>query len=263
MSIIIILIILFIVLILNIIYYKYSQNKNKIKIKTISHINKNKIIPKIIFQTYNDKSKIPQKVYDNIKQYAPEYQHIIYDDNEIINFLSLHYPSIVVDKFKALNGAHKADLFRYCILYIHGGVYIDIKTELITPLSNIFNKPNIDLYTVMSVIPKTIYQGIIASPPKNIMFIQLINFILNTPLFICKIFYHIFVYDFYRYISNDVNNIQNGYNKGKKHTYYLFNEKCSKDKNACYDGLDRYGLCCFAYDMSNSVFKIRYADYPW
>uniref|UniRef100_A0A6C0DZ43 Uncharacterized protein n=1 Tax=viral metagenome TaxID=1070528 RepID=A0A6C0DZ43_9ZZZZ len=31
-----------------------------------------KTIPKIIFQTYHDKSKIPQKVYDNIKKYAPD-----------------------------------------------------------------------------------------------------------------------------------------------------------------------------------------------
>ena len=37
-------------------------------------------IPKVIVSTYHDKSKIPSKVYENIKQYAPNYKHIIYND---------------------------------------------------------------------------------------------------------------------------------------------------------------------------------------
>tara|TARA_R110001599_G_scaffold64923_2_gene182875 strand:- start:866 stop:1015 length:150 start_codon:yes stop_codon:yes gene_type:complete len=31
---------------------------------------------------YNDKSKIPQKVYDNANKYAPDYELQIYDDND-------------------------------------------------------------------------------------------------------------------------------------------------------------------------------------
>jgi hypothetical protein len=34
------------------------------------------------FQTFKDKKKIPQEVYDNIKTYAPEYKHIIFDDKD-------------------------------------------------------------------------------------------------------------------------------------------------------------------------------------
>ena len=44
-------------------------------------------IPKIIYQTYGVKSKVPNKVYDNILEYVPEYEHIIYDDNKCIKFL--------------------------------------------------------------------------------------------------------------------------------------------------------------------------------
>ena len=43
-------------------------------------------IPKVIISTYHDKTKIPSKVYENINQYAPDYKHIIYDDNEVVLF---------------------------------------------------------------------------------------------------------------------------------------------------------------------------------
>ena len=45
--------------------------------------------------------------------------------------------------------------------------------------------------------------------------------------------------------------------------YYLFTEKCNKNANDCYDGLDKYGLCCFVWDGGEKIIKTRYADYPW
>jgi len=260
----IIYIILFISCIIFFVYYYYSNIYND-EFDDFDIIQESdKTIPKIIFQTYHNKSKIPQKVYDNIKKYAPDYTHIIYDDQEIIQFLSANFHNDVVKKFESLDGAHKADLFRYCVLYIHGGVYLDIKTELIKPLNLIFNKKDVDLYTVISIVPKTIYQGIIATHPKNSIFIKLIQFMLDTPYILSKNYYHIFVADFYRYISNDTQqSLVSGYNKGKKHKYYLMTEKCSENKGDCYDGLDRYGRCCFISDNNENVIKTRYADYPW
>ena len=40
-----------------------------------------------IYQTYKDKSLVPQKVYDNIKKYAPGYKHIITDDEDNKKFI--------------------------------------------------------------------------------------------------------------------------------------------------------------------------------
>ena len=48
--------------------------------------NYNNSIPNIIWQTYYDKSIVPQKVYDNMKQFAPNYQHYVYNDNECRQF---------------------------------------------------------------------------------------------------------------------------------------------------------------------------------
>ena len=56
----------------------------------------------MIYQTYKNKDLIPQKVYDNIKKYAPEYKHIIYDDNECINFIKENFGDELVDLFNNL-----------------------------------------------------------------------------------------------------------------------------------------------------------------
>ena len=44
-------------------------------------------VPKVIIQTYNNKKRIPPKVYQNISQYSSGYQHLIFDDKECIQFL--------------------------------------------------------------------------------------------------------------------------------------------------------------------------------
>ena len=228
-------------------------------------------IPKKIISTYHTKNKIPDKVFKNIKQYAPNYEYIIFDDNDIINFLNKYYNKDVVDKFNVYKGAHKADLFRYCYLYKFGGIYIDIKTELIMNIDDIFNKNDIDLYTVMNKNNKSIYQGVIASKPNNPLFLKLIDHMLSL-----KVpknssdprtsFYHLFTRQFYLELLKyyNKNTILSGFTKDSNNKYnlYLFSERCSP-KEYCSDGLDRYNLCCNIYDDDKKIIKTRYSDYPW
>ena len=221
-------------------------------------------IPKIIHLTYHDKSNIPQKVYDNLQQYANGYTVYIYDDADGTDIIKKYYTHQVAEKYERLTGAHKADLLRYCLLYIYGGVYMDIKTELILPLSEVFSRP-FTTSVLSSYTKETIYQGVIATRPQNPLFLDLINYIVQKPLLLPQTNYLAFVKDFYDQVRNDVGcDLVPGINVGKKDVYYLLEEKCSHHASECYDGLDRYGLCCFIYDhMGRKVIKTRYADYPW
>ena len=244
------------------IHYKFScEQPNDLK------------IPKVIIQTYNNKSKIRNKVYTNIQKYASEYTHIIYDDKECIEFLhqfDVTFASIktfnsnIVDKFKSFKkGAHKADLFRYCYLYQYGGIYIDIKTELSKPLKNIFTEDN-TLYTVLSILPNTIYQGIIAVYPKNPMIACLINDCMNSNRLKLFVNYQIFTQFFYKKIAEDVRQITIGnQNTDSGNNIHLFQEK-KYPKSECDNNLDRYNTCSFIIDeYGNKMFKTRYFDYPW
>ena len=78
---------------------------------------------------------------------------------------------------------HRADLFRYCLLYINGGVYIDIDIQMMLSIDEIINKTNnSDLITVKSENPGTgLYQGLLMTKPNNEIFKVLINDMLVNP----------------------------------------------------------------------------------
>jgi len=217
-------------------------------------------IPKTIVQTYIKKDRVPKKVFDNIKKFAPEYQHKFFDHDERLNFIINNYDKSVVECYNSLsNKAHQSDLFRYCYLYKNGGVYLDIKIELIKPLKDIFTDNY--LYTSLSIVNNTVCQGIIATPPKNKIFLDLIDFIKSKKE---PFEYHTFTKDFYNKIYSDTKKpLKEGLNSGKNMNYYLFKEKCTSIKEDCYDGLDNKGLCCFIYENNKPIIKVRYSDYPW
>jgi hypothetical protein len=220
-------------------------------------------IPLLIHQTYYQKTSLPQKIYDNMKKFAPNFEHKIYDDDDIREFLKINFCTQVLEKFNAIKeGAHKADLFRYCIMYQLGGVYLDIKTELILDLNDLIlqHANNGQIITVIDKTQSAMYQGIIIAPPKQTIFLTLIDGILNSgknpP-------YNLYIKDFYRYIQYDARSVKEGNVKGKRFNYTLYSEICSKNAKECYDGLDRYGFCCNVYYQGKKIVKTRYADYPW
>jgi hypothetical protein len=218
----------------------------------------------IIFQTYNDKEKIPKNVFDNIKNFAKDnYLYCIYDDNEVIEFLNYFYHPIVKETFLSLKmGAHKADLARYCFLYIYGGIYLDIKTELIMDLKTIFNDENC-FYSVIGNDRNHIYQGVIASPKNHPLFLYLINHIVYNINDVDYLLYTKYLYlQIKTYLEKDFLNADSYYNKNYKFT--LFQENCSNNSSSCYDGLDRYNLCCYIYDKNNiPIIKSRRSNYPF
>lgn len=246
-----------------IIYFIYNYNTD-----IENFFNFKKQIPKTIISTYHQKNKIPQKVYKNIKKYAPNYKYTVFNDNEIIKFLRDNYDDNVILTFNQLKGAHKADLFRYCYLYKRGGIYLDIKTELIKDINKVFNEKDTQFYTVLSggkYKNKTIYQGIIATLPNNPIFEKLINFMVNLKKPVRH--YQIFTTDFYNQLKNiylDKNKkyLKSGFYKGE-FNLYLFIEKCTTNECDCYDGLDRYNRCCYIYNNDQKIIKTRYSEYPW
>lgn len=94
----------------------------------------NRIIPRIIHQTWYEpitKEKYPDmsRMVESWKNSGWEYR--FYDDNAITKFLSTYFPPEIIQAFDAvIPGAFKADIFRYCVLLIHGGVYADVDVLL-------------------------------------------------------------------------------------------------------------------------------------
>jgi mannosyltransferase OCH1-like enzyme len=86
-----------------------------------------------IFLTENNQ-KLPELLQDRvelIKAFYPEMKHVLYDMDALRNFIQENFDNNVLNAFDSLNPyAYKADLGRYCLLYIFGGWYFDISIKL-------------------------------------------------------------------------------------------------------------------------------------
>lgn len=94
-----------------------------------------------IFLTKNNQ-KLPDLLQDRvnlIKAFYPEMKHVLYDNDSLRNFIEENFDNDVLFSFDTLIPyAYKADLGRYCLLYIFGGWYFDISIKLVLKLN--FNK---------------------------------------------------------------------------------------------------------------------------
>ena len=98
------------------------------------------MIPKHIYQTWKTHN-LPPGITCIIKQFMiinPGWSHHLYDDAEMIEFIRVHFPGRVYEAFNMLAiGAARADIWRYCVLYKYGGVYLDIDADIRAPLDNL------------------------------------------------------------------------------------------------------------------------------
>jgi hypothetical protein len=242
-------------------------------------------IPKILLMTYLDRSKIPQKVHDNLARFASGYDIRIAEDDECERLIAEHFAPAVLQRFRDLRGAHKADLYRYCALWVHGGVYCDIKTEHIMPLDQVIDHASGAVYTAidslawsaemhhdvkMADATRLVYQGFIAAPPHHPLFLDLIQFVVDVPSWVPSHHYLVFCQDMYERICLrlGVDHITRGRNAKGDEVYELFvhdgSFRADSERFTCPDGLDRYGLCLYLTDANHRPrVKVRYSDYPW
>ena len=93
-----------------------------------------------LWQATGNKGGLPAKVASSLAQFAPEYTRYLADDDDIVRFFEqvLKCP-LCVGRFRFLRfGAHKADLFRYAVLWKFGGVWVDEDMEPLASFESLF-----------------------------------------------------------------------------------------------------------------------------
>jgi hypothetical protein len=148
-----------------------------------------RIIPRIIHQTWSepvDKKKYPNmsRLVESFKQSGWEYR--FYTDDMSVEFLSTHFPPEVLEAYDTLRpGAFKADLFRYCVLLIHGGIYADVdimlqsNLDLTVPPDVGFMVP-FDQPGVRSGHRMCLWNGLMAAAPGHPFLAKVIERVVNT-----------------------------------------------------------------------------------
>jgi mannosyltransferase OCH1-like enzyme len=150
------------------------------------------MIPTNLFTFYHDITKMPKVMnqkYEKMVRENPEFNCKLYDVKSGREFISQNfgpYVLIAYDKLKPY--AYKSDLFRYCYIYIKGGIYVDIK------YISMNNFKFIDLLDKEYLVsePIGVQNCLLVLNPKNKMIFRCIhnvknlvlnNFYGNTPLF--------------------------------------------------------------------------------
>lgn len=148
------------------------NSKQNINYKTPYNLFKthyNPIMPLKIFQTWYTKN-LPLKMRERVntlKAQNPRFEHHLFDDNDCREFIKQHFNSDILNAYDSLiPGAYKADLWRLCVLYIHGGIYLDIKLQCINGFKLIeLTEKNHFVYD--RVPPISIYNALIASQKEH------------------------------------------------------------------------------------------------
>lgn len=218
--------------------------------------NKFKIRPydKII-QTIKDKSTIPSYIHEAFEQYGKGVTRTVYDDDECRAFFNKYFGKVYLEKFDYMvNGCHKADFFRYAYLYIHGGIYLDIKCIPLKDLKEIFYNNNVTFFVES-------FNGIMATPPKNRLMLDCLN---NLLLYDNKEKREVPCQNFENIIKQ--NTLNNQYNHALNKTvrdipdiynYKIHTPMCKKTDR------DRWGFCkqFIKNDSNENVIQLRDLKY--
>ena len=104
---------------------------------TAAAASQQQLIPRTIIQT-NKSRRIGRRAWSNICsifELNPGYSYRYYDDARCEALVREHFHPDVLRAFNSLRaGAAIADLWRYCALYVHGGVYLDLDAAIVGPL---------------------------------------------------------------------------------------------------------------------------------
>ena len=140
-------------------------------------------IPKHIFQTWSTKN-----ISDKFKEITntwmtnnPTYSYSLFDDADCEEFIKKNFDEKVYHAYlRIIPGAFKADLWRYCILYILGGVYVDTDTICYGSIDGILDETiefmtPIDLNNCIYYGKYNLFNCFIASIPNHPILLDCIN----------------------------------------------------------------------------------------
>ena len=141
-------------------------------------------IPRKIFRSWHIKA-LPtdiQAAVDLIAQENPDFEQFVYDNQECESFIETHFEKNVVDAYKQLiPQAYKVDLWRLCVLYIHGGIYLDISFQPVNGfrfmelINREYFSTEVKLHPYLTEPYKGVSNGFIVTYPKNPRILQCIK----------------------------------------------------------------------------------------
>jgi len=92
------------------------------------------VIPLILHHIWTGETVPPimNKTINGLLAENPEFKHMLYHDKDCQRLILNNIGERVWKSYnKIVPGAFKADLCRYCVLYVYGGIYLDVKFKAV------------------------------------------------------------------------------------------------------------------------------------
>ena len=231
-------------------------------------------VPRILHISWTSRAGVPEKVWDNLAKFVPaDFDVRFYSDQDCADFMAKQDAGgKIAHLYSAIKqGAHKADAFRYAVLYQFGGVWLDIKTVLLQPLCT-FIDLTVPFTTALTATTKVVYQGILACAPKMAIMTQCLADVLmyGTPRHLRL--YHTGLRFLTAQLKGQLSarhgaresaskGLRIGRNLGVRFDFDLLAEIVKPGHG---DNRDRYGFDANIFDAKGrNVVKTRYNDFPW
>ena len=154
-----------------------SEHDVKVRVVVDASVQQNTLIPKTICQTLDNDvvGEMHIRTVKNLKCKNPEYKYYFFDATTRRRFIKENFDSTVLETYDGfVSGAFKADIFRYCWLYMHGGFYVDCKMINRKSLRDIIST-SLEHFIFNDRIPDAYQNCVIGVQPKDINILNCIN----------------------------------------------------------------------------------------
>jgi mannosyltransferase OCH1-like enzyme len=110
-------------------------------------LSRKKIIHQIWFDFREEKDRVGTHEFpEKYKKYQqtwldnnPDWLYVLWDDNMSNQMVEKHFPKLWKVYSKYPTGVQRCDAFRYCLLYRYGGLYVDMDTKCLKPITPLFS----------------------------------------------------------------------------------------------------------------------------
>lgn len=156
---------------------QYSQLNIRFNIKE----KYNSVIPLNFYTCWHTKDLPPlmKENIENLRKQNPEFNFHLYDEDNCREFIKNNFDSEVLNAYNSLIPcSYKSDLWRFCVLYINGGVYMDIKYKCINNFKLIALTEK--EYFVKDRPVNATYTALIVVKPQNPIMLKCINKIVSN-----------------------------------------------------------------------------------
>ena len=239
------------------------------------HNKRTSLLPRVIVQTYHNLEAVPRTVQRQFEELAPGFPRELFDDASAFAFIKRHFDDDWASLFQNMRvGAHKADLFRYCYLYVKGGIYLDIKTQLVAPLEAICDRLDAQGCSMATCLTEQnymlhhawrkacVYQGIIFATPRHPIFLECMEYM--------RMYAWRGRFSYLTFCRNFTNRLEQrgverpGFDLATGWT--LWTEKVSLSSTACSGARSKRVPFCSVIvdnDSGQTLFVTRLPGFPW